>query len=560
MARLTTRTAMAQATILAAAHLLILLMLVSPALAKQAEEDPAPGRKLARMAAQKDIHAPGGSWTTADHSKHEALNKDFATAEEVTAACLSCHTEAAKQIQHTIHWTWICPKSDPEKPMGKYGLTLNNFCIAVPSNEPRCTSCHVGFGWKDASFDFTNQTKVDCIVCHESQHTYKKFPTGAGYPAAKETVFKGNKKTYKPADWKKLAQTVARPDRVNCGTCHFNGGGGDAVKHGDLDSTLVKPSKNLDVHMDAEGLNFSCARCHTTKEHRIAGRCYKSPAAPEQGERLSLTEADLASKIYCESCHSATPHKAGHKANDHTDKVACQSCHIPAFAREKATKMNWDWSTAGKKKDGKPFQIPGPHKKPSYDSKKGDFVWEKNVQPEYRWYSGGMEYVLVTDKIDPNAGPVAINHPIGDPDDPNARIMPFKVHRGKQPYDSKNNTFVFPHLFGKKGSGAYWGDWDWKKAIEGGMAAKGLPFSGEYGFVETEYYYQTTHMVAPKENSVACNECHVSQGRLEGIHGVYMPGRDASSMADMFGWGAVIASLIAVVIHGLGRALLGGRK
>lgn len=65
-------------------------------------------------------------WITADHSEFEALQKDFSTGPEVTEACLSCHNEAAKQVQETIHWTWICP-ADPNKVMGKNGLTMNNF-------------------------------------------------------------------------------------------------------------------------------------------------------------------------------------------------------------------------------------------------------------------------------------------------------------------------------------------------------------------------------------------------------------------------------------------------
>ncbi len=117
---------------------------------------------------------------------------------------------------------------------------------------------------------------------------------------------------------------------------------------------MAMPKKSLDVHMDAEGQNFTCQRCHTTKNHHIAGRLYTTPAAPE---RISLTEADLASKIACESCHSATPHKTDVKSNDHTDKVACQACHIPQFARIIPTKMYWDWSTAGQKNaEGKPFK------------------------------------------------------------------------------------------------------------------------------------------------------------------------------------------------------------
>mgnify|MGYP006303771559 CR=1 FL=1 len=65
-------------------------------------------------------------WSTVDHGVHEALQQDFGSGPEVTEACLSCHNQAAKQVQETIHWTWICP-ADPQGVMGKDGLTLNNF-------------------------------------------------------------------------------------------------------------------------------------------------------------------------------------------------------------------------------------------------------------------------------------------------------------------------------------------------------------------------------------------------------------------------------------------------
>ncbi|WP_075355041.1 tetrathionate reductase family octaheme c-type cytochrome [Desulfovibrio sp. DV] len=534
-----------------------LLFAASPGLlgaaAAENEADKAPGRRLARSATQ----APGARWTTADHSKYEALQKEFTKPEEVTTACLSCHQMAADQIQHSIHWTWICPDCGDGKSMGKYGKTINNFCIAVPSNEPRCTSCHIGYGWKDKTFDFSAKNHIDCLACHDTTHTYEKFPTKAGYPVTEPTLFPEDGKTYLPPDYKKIVAKVGRPDRLNCGACHFYGGGGDGVKHGDLDSSMGMPKKSLDVHMDTEGLNFTCQRCHTTKEHQIAGRLYTSPAAPE---RISLTEADLASKIACESCHGQKPHKTDTKANDHTDKVACQTCHIPEFARVLPTKMSWDWSTAGRMNaDGKPFKKEGPYGKSVYDTKKGDFVWEKNVEPAYYWFNGAMSNMLVTDTVDPSKR-LALNHPAGSPDDPKSRIMPFKRHTGKQPFDPANATLVIPHLFGPKDSEAYWANYDWKRAIVSGMKYVDLPFSGEVGFVETEYFFPITHMVAPKDKVVACDQCHSVEGRLKGLPGVYIPGRDVHAGVTMVGWGAVIAAILAVAGHGIGRMVSSARR
>jgi len=425
--------------------------------------------------------------------------------------------------------------------------------VNIQSNEARCTSCHAGYGWKDNNFDFSDPTKVDCLVCHEQTGTYKKFPAGAGNPVSEPKVFKGNKKTYYPPEWNKVVQSVSRPSRKNCGTCHFFGGGGDGVKHGDLDSSLFKPSKALDVHMGLDGQNFDCVRCHSTTLHNIAGRVYTTPAFEH---RKSLIEDDLASKITCESCHSSAPHKSNNKANDHTDKVACQSCHIPEFARVNPTKMWWDWSTAGKKKNGKPYAEKGPFGKAVYVTKKGDFVWEKNVVPEYYWFNGSMNHLTVKDTIDPSK-PVAMNWPVGGPEDENSRIFPFKVHRGKQPYDKINKNLTILHLFpkGKKDKDAYWKGYDWNRAIASGQKYAGLPCSGEYDFVETKYVFPTTHMVAPKDNVVACGECHTrNDSRLANLtNGIYMPGRDHNKLINTIGWIAVLSSLVGVTFHGLGR-------
>ena len=39
--------------------------------------------------------------STADHSKFKELQKEFKNGPEVTKACLTCHTEASKQLMQT---------------------------------------------------------------------------------------------------------------------------------------------------------------------------------------------------------------------------------------------------------------------------------------------------------------------------------------------------------------------------------------------------------------------------------------------------------------------------
>ena len=64
---------------------------------------------------------------------------------------------------------------------GKNDL-INNFCIAVPTNEGRCTHCHTGYGYADDTFAFDDRNTVDCLICHDQSGTYKKGITTAGLP------------------------------------------------------------------------------------------------------------------------------------------------------------------------------------------------------------------------------------------------------------------------------------------------------------------------------------------------------------------------------------------
>jgi hypothetical protein len=251
--------------------------------------------------------------------------------------------------------------------------------MAMPSNEPRCTSCHIGYGYSDRTFfESATDVDVDCLVCHDTTGEYKKFPTGAGMPVLGEEAKEfppGSGKLWQPVDLPKVAQSVGMPSRTNCGSCHFFGGGGDAVKHGDLDSTLANPDRELDVHMG--GMDFTCANCHAGEDHEIKGRIYN-------GEM----------PVLCEDCHTGemAPHQdseVGAALTQHIEHIACQTCHIPAFARGQATKMRWDWSTAGEKNaEGKPFATKDESGHVVYDSKKGTFTWEMNVTPYYQWWNG----------------------------------------------------------------------------------------------------------------------------------------------------------------------------
>ncbi|MCW8859172.1 MAG: tetrathionate reductase family octaheme c-type cytochrome [Deltaproteobacteria bacterium] len=418
----------------------------------------------------------------ADHSFIEGpLN----SGPEATKACLECHEDAAKDMMKTSHWSWNMEQVIDGKPIKRGKISaMNNFCVSVRSNEPRCTSCHVGYGWKDSSFDFTDESKVDCLVCHDTTGTYVKTSTGAGLPAD-------------DVDLLYVARNVGKSSRQNCGSCHFFGGGGDAVKHGDLDSSMDYPSKEIDVHMDTDGNDFSCASCHETTNHDIPGNAM---VVSPKGEK----------HIGCIGCHGEDVHSES-VLNQHTDTVACQTCHIPAFAKEIPTKTSWDWSTAGKDIKGEKDQ----YGKPTYVKKKGNFTWGKNITPEYAWYNGTAGAYQFGQKIDPTKV-TALSYPNGKRSEMDAKIYPFKIHTGKQIYDTKNMYFITPKVYGGKGDKeAYWKNFNWVKAATAGMKASGLDFSGEFDFAPTIMYWRINHMVAPKEQALGCLECHGDNGRLD---------------------------------------------
>ena len=525
-----------------------LLLLSTAAAPAAAAEEKAPGRKLAEQAT-KQRHF----WNTVDHSKLKALQQVFTSGDQITHACLSCHTKAAQQLKKTFHWTWTDPNSPPNDRKGKAQYSVNNFCLSSNAmHDHHRSECHIGWAGKGKA------AAIDCLRCHgqkkfnfeEAFGDYEAFSTSSD-PDDKEMAKEAQ------AEIQEAAQAVGRPTRRNCGSCHFSGGGGDGVKHGDLDSSMTTPHKTLDVHMGIDGQNFQCVRCHTTINHNVAGRFYATPAAKN---RKSLIENDLSPKIMCESCHSAKPHKAGSKMNDHTDKVACQTCHIPTVARVLPVQMWWDWSQAGKMKNGKPYEVKGPYDRLTYASTKGDTRWAKNVRPEYYWYSGSLTGPTLKDSIDPTEI-IRLAWPVGNRGNHNARIFPFHVHRGKQPYDIERSKLLAPLLSGEHG---YWTTFNWKDALTRGQKYLNLPFSGKYGFVKTEYVFPSTHMVAPKDQALACSECHTRpHSRLANLTGFYMPGRDRIKALDTGGWLLVLGCLAAVLLHGFGRFIFkknGGKK
>lgn len=419
------------------------------------------------------------------------------------ASCLGCHADVGADILTTGHWNWEGVTANvaghETESHGKQDF-INNFCIAVASNEGRCTQCHIGIGWADRTFDLNNPKAIDCLVCHDQTDTYGKDPRLAGAPLATVNL---------QAVARSVGDNHGVPTRRGCGMCHFNAGGADNVKHGDLSTDMLATTREYDVHMGTDGGNFVCVECHQVKRD-------------EHGKALShgiggmpFHSVDEGNMQDCVSCHTADPHPASYPVRaivmSHP-RLSCQACHIPAIARKLATKMEWYWETAG---DSARVPVIDPVTgRPDYDKMKGDFVWAKNVRPTLRWFNGKWDRVMVNVNDTYVTTPVVLAQPLGTAADPQAKIYPFKKMIGTQVADAVNNRIMVPHLFGTKtGANPYWTFYNWDLAVQDGADYSGQPYSGSHTFVDTVMYLTVNHEVAPKTLALGaggnCDDCHL---------------------------------------------------
>lgn len=412
-----------------------------------------------------------------DH--HDIVKGPFKTGQDVTRACLACHKDAASEVMRTTHWTWhskpvTVPWRKASVTIGKINQ-INNFCIGTQGNENSCMACHAGYGWEAGkAAQQADPENVDCLACHADPATYGKGSFG---------------NPTNSVDLLAAARSVRATTRENCGKCHFDGGGGNGVKHGDLDESLYFPDRALDVHMGGK-LNMQCSDCHVTHRHQILGRMVADNYTIDPAEQVS-----------CERCHQGRIHK-DERIGTHLKSVACQTCHIPAMALEEPTKVYWDWSKAGQawRKDD--------HY--SYLKIKGEFVYNWKLRPTYLWFNGSNEYrYLLGDPVSRD-GPTYINKPAGNILDPKARIFPFKLHVAKQPFDKVNGYLLQPVTAGKNG---FWTHFNWDQAFELAAPITGLAYSGQYGFTETYMYWPTTHMVQAANAALQCDDCHSATGK-----------------------------------------------
>ena len=226
------------------------------------------------------------------HRPRRLVKGPFKTGPDVTQGLPGVPRRPGRRLHEDRPLDLVLPRrrsAGRSEAFGKIN-SVNNFCIALPSNEPRCTSCHAGYGWKDATFDFTKAENVDCLVCHDTTGTYRKFPTGAGHPAYEDDgVPAGSGKTWPAVDLEKVGQE-RRPNQPQ----HLRRlpllrrRRRRRQARGPRQLASSSPTREQDVHMAVDGANMTCTSCHRSSATLIPGKALLGLGRARRGQHARL--------------------------------------------------------------------------------------------------------------------------------------------------------------------------------------------------------------------------------------------------------------------------------
>jgi len=403
-----------------------------------------------------------------------------------TATCLQCHETEAQEMFESAHYQWLGKTpymQDGPDIQGKLDMGVNSYCINTLGNWNGCGACHVGLGARPVSETSRSQLEnIDCLVCHQEE--YKRIKVdGVFVPDTGRMSI----------SMVEAATTVHKPTRVTCLQCHAKGGGGDNFKRGDLALAHGNTAdNNFDVHMATTGENLNCQSCHTTLQHRIAGR----------GSDLRETDLDVA--MDCSTCHTEKA-SGGHDnpaVNTHVARVACQTCHIPTYARNASdtpateqTETHRDWLKPHVTASGAIHPTP---------------TMAGNLLPRYAWWNGtSVSYLLFEDAVvDQTTGRIATSSPVGDITGSKAKLYPFKYKTATQPLATTYNQLI------ALDTSVYFTSGDADAATGAGLENMGYSSDEPYTWEQTDTMQLITHEVSPKSQALDCIACHTSTDRM----------------------------------------------
>lgn len=409
--------------------------------------------------------------------------------------CLTCHADKATSTAAGVHYKWSGPYTQITNKTagtvgGKVDKAMNAYCINVLGNWNGCGSCHIGAGAKPGTVASDTQN-IDCLICHQTGYKrVRNATTGLFEPdLAKMTI-----------TMDQAVQTVAKPVKANCLQCHAKGGGGDALKRGDLAVINGTTSdRNYDVHMATTGANLKCQQCHSYVNHsEMAGR----------GSDLRPKGTTVAVNCSTSTCHSnKVTLSAGHATsyiNTHMKRVACQACHIPTYGKKAAdavldpvtgfgdqateTYRTWqtpEWSVANNR-------------------------WEptvtkaNNLKPVYAFFNGTSWVSDLNDApvLDAATGAYKISRPNGGINTANTKLTPFKYKTSLAPRHIASGKLIALN------TSVYFKTGDPVQAIQSGLVNMGYSAADAYDYVKTDEYQMLNHTVSPKASALACTKCH----------------------------------------------------
>jgi len=153
----------------------------------------------------------------------------------------------------------------------------------------------------------------------------------------------------------------------------------------------------------------------------------------------------------------------------------------------------------------------------AFSEEKGKYTYsvrrlEADVEPEYAWFNGNSWLQLAGKPVrrDEN-GIVEMVLPEGSRDDPDARIVGFKVHQSMMPV-LKGKDWLLPIH-----TEEVYADGNVDKAVrEAAHEFYGLE-NIDYTWVETKRYMGIYHGVAPAKEALQCLDCHGPDGRMNWV-------------------------------------------
>ncbi len=409
--------------------------------------------------------------------------------------CLSCHADKATGMAAGVHYTWSGPYTQITNKTagtvgGKIDKAMNAYCINTLGNWNGCGSCHVGLGAKPGTV--ADATKnIDCLICH--QPGYKRVRnavTGLFEPdLAKMTI-----------TMDQAVQTVAKPTKSDCLQCHAKGGGGDALKRGDL--ALINGTttdRNYDVHMATTGANLKCQQCHAFVNHsQMAGR----------GSDLRPKGTTTAVNCSTSSCHSTkTSLTSSHSTYDtshHVGRVACQACHIPVYGKKAADAVVDPLTGYGNQATETYRTWQTPEWSVLNNRWEPTVTRANNLKPVYAFFDGTSWVSDLNDVpvLDPATGAYKISRPNGGINTANTKLYPFKYKTSLAPRHIASGKLIALN------TAVYFKTGDPVQAIQSGLVNMGYNAADAYDYVKTDEYQMLNHTVSPKTAALACTACH----------------------------------------------------